>query len=84
MELTRRSKQVLNLAEDIARRFGHNYVGTEHLLLALIEEQGGIAGQAIHTTPVSIRLFLVGLMRFFGQLAMAMRAAGWLTTTGMR
>lgn len=34
MELTRRSKQVLNLPEDIARRFGHNYVGTEHLLLA--------------------------------------------------
>lgn len=52
MDLTRRSKQVLKLAEEIARRFGHNYVGTEHLLLALIEEQDGIAGQIIRDTGV--------------------------------
>jgi len=35
--LTPRAKRVIELAIDEARRLGHNYIGTEHVLLALVE-----------------------------------------------
>ncbi|MFW5787301.1 MAG: ATP-dependent Clp protease ATP-binding subunit, partial [Halanaerobiales bacterium] len=41
--LTPRSKKVLNLSMDEARRLGHNYIGTEHILLGLIREGEGVA-----------------------------------------
>ena len=41
--LTPRSKKVLNLSMDEARRLGHNYIGTEHLLLGLMREGEGVA-----------------------------------------
>ncbi len=43
ISLTPRSKKVLNLSMDEARRLGHNYIGTEHLLLGLIREGEGVA-----------------------------------------
>ena len=43
INLTPRSKKVLNLSMDEARRLGHNYIGTEHLLLGLIREGEGVA-----------------------------------------
>ncbi len=45
--LTPRSKKVLNLSMDEARRLGHNYIGTEHLLLGLIREGEGVAVRII-------------------------------------
>lgn len=45
--LTPRAKRVLELAIDEARRLGHNYVGTEHLLLGLIREGEGVAAQIL-------------------------------------
>ncbi|MEW6424700.1 MAG: ATP-dependent Clp protease ATP-binding subunit [Bacillota bacterium] len=47
MTLTPRAKRVLELAVDEARRMGHNYVGTEHLLLGLIREGEGVAAQVL-------------------------------------
>jgi ATP-dependent Clp protease ATP-binding subunit ClpC len=44
---TPRAKQVLRLALGEALRLGHNYIGTEHLLLALIQERDGVAGQVL-------------------------------------
>jgi ATP-dependent Clp protease ATP-binding subunit ClpC len=44
---TPRAKQVLRLSLTEALRFGHNYIGTEHLLLALIQERDGVAGQVL-------------------------------------
>lgn len=41
--LTPRCKKVLNLSMDEARRLGHNYIGTEHILLGLIREGEGVA-----------------------------------------
>ncbi|MFP4016842.1 MAG: ATP-dependent Clp protease ATP-binding subunit [Bacillota bacterium] len=43
VSLTPRSKKVLNLSMDEARRLAHNYIGTEHLLLGLIREGEGVA-----------------------------------------
>ncbi|MCG8515340.1 MAG: ATP-dependent Clp protease ATP-binding subunit [Halanaerobiales bacterium] len=45
--LTPRSKKVLNLSMDEARRLGHNYIGTEHILLGLIREAEGVAVRII-------------------------------------
>jgi ATP-dependent Clp protease ATP-binding subunit ClpC len=38
-KLTPKAKRVLELAADEARRMRHNYIGTEHLLLALLREK---------------------------------------------
>ena len=47
MRYTPRSERVLSHAKRIAREHGHDYVGTEHLLLALLAEPDGIAGQVL-------------------------------------
>jgi ATP-dependent Clp protease ATP-binding subunit ClpC len=52
--LTPRSKKILNLAMDEARRLGHNYIGTEHLLLGLIREGEGVAVRILLELEVNI------------------------------
>ncbi len=44
---TQRARRVLSLAHEEAERLHHNYIGTEHLLLGLIKEEGGVAGQVL-------------------------------------
>jgi len=44
---TPRAKRVLELAVDEGRQMGHNYVGTEHILLGLIREGEGVAAQVL-------------------------------------
>jgi ATP-dependent Clp protease ATP-binding subunit ClpC len=43
LELTPRTKRVIELAVDEARRMGHHYIGTEHLLLGLIRQGDSVA-----------------------------------------
>ena len=45
--LTPRARRVVSEAEEIARSWGHGYVGTEHLLLALYREPAGIGAQVL-------------------------------------
>jgi ATP-dependent Clp protease ATP-binding subunit ClpC len=47
LPLTPRSKKVLNFAIEEAKGLGHNYVGTEHLLLALLREPEGVAAECL-------------------------------------
>jgi len=49
-----RARRALRLAQEEARRMGHNYIGTEHLLLGLVNEGGGLAAQVL--AEVGIRL----------------------------
>src|SRR5918997_2192614 len=44
---TDRARKVMQLANQEAQRFNHNYVGTEHLLLGLLREQEGVAAQVL-------------------------------------
>mgnify|MGYP003462745343 FL=1 len=44
---TQRARKVLTLAHQEAERLHHNYIGTEHLLLGLILEEGGVAGRVL-------------------------------------
>ena len=52
-KFTDKAKKVMSLAQDEARGLGQMYVGTEHLLLALIKEGGGIAAQALEKLEIS-------------------------------
>ncbi len=51
---TDRARRVVVLAQDEARMLGHNYIGTEHILLGLIREGDGVAAKAL--TAMSIGL----------------------------
>ncbi|MBN1264883.1 MAG: ATP-dependent Clp protease ATP-binding subunit [Anaerolineales bacterium] len=44
---TQRARRVLSLAHEEAERLRHNFIGTEHLLLGLILEDGGVAGRVL-------------------------------------
>jgi ATP-dependent Clp protease ATP-binding subunit ClpC len=44
---TQRARRVLSLAHEEAESLSHNYIGTEHLLLGLMREDGGVAGRVL-------------------------------------
>jgi len=50
---TPRVRNVIKAADNIAQEFGHGYIGTEHLLLALLKDQYGIAAQVIERLDVT-------------------------------
>jgi len=52
--LTPRAKRVIELAVDEARRLGHNYIGTEHLLLGLLREGEGVAAGVLESLGISL------------------------------
>ncbi|GIO10351.1 negative regulator of genetic competence ClpC/MecB [Brevibacillus reuszeri] len=51
---TPRAKKVIELSMDEARKLGHTYVGTEHILLGLIREGEGIAARIMNNLGVSL------------------------------
>jgi ATP-dependent Clp protease ATP-binding subunit ClpC len=51
---TPRAKKVLELAVEEARLLGHNYIGSEHLLLGLIREDEGIAGKIMRNLGANL------------------------------
>ena len=48
------ARKVVVLAQDEARHFNHNYIGTEHLLLGLIREEEGMAARALGVLGVDL------------------------------
>ncbi len=50
---TARTKNVIETSVNEARVLGHSYVGTEHLLLALLREKDGIAGQILSSIGIN-------------------------------
>ena len=51
---TPRAKKVIELSMDEARKLGHSYVGTEHLLLGLIREGEGVAARVLNNLGISL------------------------------
>lgn len=51
---TERARKVIVLAQEEARLFEHNYIGTEHLLLGLIRESDGIAAKSLDSLGVNL------------------------------
>jgi RNA polymerase sigma factor (sigma-70 family) len=46
-QLTPRGRRAIDLADEEARRFCHNYIGTEHLLVGIVREEEGLAGRVL-------------------------------------
>jgi hypothetical protein len=51
---TERARKVVVLAQEEARHFNHNYIGTEHLLLGLLREDEGVAARALASLNVTL------------------------------
>jgi ATP-dependent Clp protease ATP-binding subunit ClpC len=52
---TDRSRKVMQLANQEAQRFNHEYIGTEHILLGLIKEGSGVAANVLKNLDVDVR-----------------------------
>ncbi len=63
---TPRSKKVLDLAHGEAKRLGHHYVGTEHLLLGLVREGAGVAAQILNRLGADRAAIVEALMHVLG------------------
>ena len=44
---TQRARRVLSLAQEEAERLNHSYIGSEHVLIGLLQEDGGVAGRVL-------------------------------------
>ena len=53
-KFTERARKVLNLAQEEAHRFNHNYIGTEHILLGLVREGDGVAARVLANLNVEL------------------------------
>src|SRR5437016_13128500 len=51
---TDRARRVVVLAQEEARKFNHNYIGTEHILVGLIREDGGVAAKGLESLGISL------------------------------
>jgi len=64
---TPRAKRVLELSLEEARQLGHNYIGTEHLLLGLIREGEGVASRVLENLGVDSSKLRSQIIRFLGE-----------------
>jgi len=66
---TPRAKRVLELSLEEARQLGHNYIGTEHLLLGLIREGEGVAARVMENLGVDLTKVRTQVIRMLGETA---------------
>lgn len=66
---TPRAKRVLELSLEEARQLGHNYIGTEHLLLGLIREGEGVAARVLENLGVDLAKVRTQVIRMLGETA---------------
>ena len=64
---TPRAKKVLELSWDEARQLGHNYIGTEHLLLGLIREGEGIGTKVLENLGVDLNKCRSNVIKLLGE-----------------
>ena len=64
--LTPRAKRVIELAVTEANRLGHNYIGTEHLLMGILREHDSVASKLIISTGVDLNRLYTEILNIFG------------------
>ena len=52
-KFTKRAEKALEYAGDLAQGFGHNYIGTEHILYGLVKEGSGVASQVLNMQKIT-------------------------------
>jgi len=65
--LTPRAKKVIELAIDEARHLGHNYIGTEHILLGLLREKEGVAAGVLDSLGITLERARAEITRILSQ-----------------
>ncbi|MCR4398617.1 MAG: ATP-dependent Clp protease ATP-binding subunit ClpC, partial [Firmicutes bacterium] len=75
ISITPRAKKVLELTAEEARLLGHNYIGTEHLLLGLIREGEGVAAQVLSRLGVDLEKVRAQVLQLLGGPAQQMGEA---------
>ena len=78
---TPRAKRVLELSWDEARQLGHNYIGTEHLLLGLIREDQGVAARVLETLGVDLNKIRSNVIKILGESKPQTVASGSSSTS---
>ncbi|MBI4358202.1 MAG: ATP-dependent Clp protease ATP-binding subunit [Candidatus Omnitrophica bacterium] len=73
---TPKAKKVIELAMDEARRLGHNYIGTEHLLLGLIKEGEGVASHVLMNVGLDLNKVRSEVIKLLGSSAPAQGGGG--------
>nr|3PXI_A Chain A, Negative regulator of genetic competence ClpC/MecB [Bacillus subtilis]3PXI_B Chain B, Negative regulator of genetic competence ClpC/MecB [Bacillus subtilis]3PXI_C Chain C, Negative regulator of genetic competence ClpC/MecB [Bacillus subtilis] len=73
---TPRAKKVIELSMDEARKLGHSYVGTEHILLGLIREGEGVAARVLNNLGVSLNKARQQVLQLLGSNETGSSAAG--------
>ncbi|MDR0127109.1 ATP-dependent protease ATP-binding subunit ClpC [Bacillus zhangzhouensis] len=73
---TPRAKKVTELSMDEARKLGHSYVGTEHILLGLIREGEGVAARVLNNLGVSLNKARQQVLQLLGSNETGASAAG--------
>ncbi len=64
---TDRARRVVVLAQEEARLLNHNYIGTEHILLGLLNEGEGIAAQALESLDIDLASVRDEVVKIIGQ-----------------
>ena len=79
---TPRAKRVLELSWDEARQLGHNYIGTEHLLLGLIREGEGVAARVLENLGIDLNKLRSNIIKMLGESKPAAQTATAGTASG--
>jgi ATP-dependent Clp protease ATP-binding subunit ClpA len=61
-----RARQVVVLAQDEARALGHDYIGTEHILLGLLREEEGIGARVLENLGITVEEVRAQVVRVVG------------------
>jgi excisionase family DNA binding protein len=65
--LTPRAKKTIELAVDEARKLGHHYLGTEHLLMGIVREGEGLACEVLKKLGVALETIQPEIIRLLGE-----------------
>jgi ATP-dependent Clp protease ATP-binding subunit ClpC len=79
---TPKAKKVIELAMDEARRLGHNYIGTEHLLLGLIKEGEGVASHVLMNVGLDLNKVRAEVIKLLGSTTPGAAGGGGAIPTG--
>ena len=66
---TPRAKRVLELSLEEARQLGHNYIGTEHLLMGLVREGEGVAARVLENLAIDVSSIRTEVIQMLGDNA---------------
>ena len=64
---TEEARQVVVLAQEEGRNLGHNYIGTEHILLGLLRERHSAPGEALTAAGVALEEARAAIVRLVGR-----------------